>query len=108
MENGKVVISQNPIKTRERIDVNGNIINPITKQIIVAKEEEYVPPVIQITPPIASPEPLIAQPVCQIVKDDPKDIQKQIEEAEANLLRLKELKKVKIEEIKKQLAELEK
>ena len=37
---GKTIISPNPVKTVERIDFNGNIIDPRTRQVIVPKEKE--------------------------------------------------------------------
>jgi len=102
MEKGKVIISPNPIKTTERIDLNGNIIDPRTKRVIVPKEQEYIPPTPQpttITPPDA-PQCPITPP---ITKDDPMSIQAQIDTTKANLAKLEELKKVKIEEMEKQL-----
>ena len=96
---GNVFISPNLKKTSERIDPNGNVINPKTKQIITPVVEEYVPP--------ATSQPTPDAPVCPVtvvnVKDDPMDIQAQIAQAEANLEKLKEAKKVKIEEMKKAL-----
>jgi len=40
---GNVVIAQNLVKTTERININGDVINPITKQIIKPAEVPYVP-----------------------------------------------------------------
>lgn len=37
---GKVVISQRPVKTRERLDKDGNIVDPRTKQIIKKADEQ--------------------------------------------------------------------
>jgi len=42
---GNVVIAQNLVKTTERININGDVINPITKQIIKPAEVPYVQPV---------------------------------------------------------------
>lgn len=90
------IISSNLKRTSERIDTTGNVINPRTKQIIKPVETVYVPPVAPL--PEALQDPTF----------NPLSIQQQIDEAEANLLKLKELKKLQIEEMKKQLAELEK
>ena len=96
MKNCKVVISPSPIKTSERIDINGNIIDPRTKQIVIPKEPDYVPPTtttdtLQTSTPLPLPE---------------LSIQDQIEQAKANLIKLEEAKKVKIEEMEKELKKL--
>lgn len=39
MNTPKVVISPNLIKTSERIDMNGNVIDPRTKQVIRKADE---------------------------------------------------------------------
>lgn len=39
-----VVISPNIIKTKQRINMNGDVIDPKTKQVIQSKEAPYVPP----------------------------------------------------------------
>ena len=98
----KVVVSPNPIKTKERMDVNGNVINPVTKQIIVPKQEEYVVP----PPPTTPPEAKICPVTVVETKDDPMAIQAQIEQAEANLIKLKEAKKAKIAEMEEVLNKL--
>jgi len=114
----KVAISPNPIKTSERIDLEGNIIDPRTKRIIVPKEPDYVP-LIQTSvplndstatniPPDITPDASQAPPASPIPKDDPMAIQEQIQQAEANLIKLKEAKKAKIEELKRQVELLEK
>ena len=96
---GKVFISPNLKRTSERIDPNGNVINPATKQIIIPKEEEYVPP----STPIATLEAKI-EPIPQpIAKDDGLSVLQQIEQAKAHLQSLEELKRLKIEEKKKEL-----
>lgn len=95
---GKVVISPHPIKTAQRIDVNGNVIDPVSKRIIARNESE------SMVPPEATPEPVpvpVAPPVAS-----PLDIQEQIKQAEANLEALKAAKRAKIEEMEKQLNEL--
>jgi hypothetical protein len=96
---GQVVISPNIKRTSERIDPAGNVIDPRTKQIIVPKQVEYVPPIQPISTPEAKIEPM-PQPV---IKDDGMSIHEQIKQAEANLEKLKEAKKVKIEQMKKEL-----
>jgi hypothetical protein len=100
----KTFISDNPIKTSERLDFNGNIINPITKQVIVPNEPDFVPP----PNPQSSPEAIIEPTKAEIPKDDAISIQKEIEQTEANLARLKEAKRSKIEEMEKLLIELKK
>ena len=102
---GKVIISPNPIKSAERIDFNGNIIDPRTKQILVPKEEEYVSPPTPPTP-VMPPEAPQATIVQEQPKDDATSIQEQILRAEANLAKLKEAKKAKIEEMEEQLKKL--
>lgn len=106
----KVVIAARPVKTSDRIDRDGNIINPATKQVIIPKEADYIPPVAQpiaetpqpISPPTAQPAP--------INQTSPMDIVSQIQQAKDNLKKLDELRKLKIKELKKQaeLLELEK
>lgn len=59
---GKVFISQNPIKSTERIDFNGNVIDPRTKQVIVPKEQDYVPPVVATTSLEAKNEAPVCSP----------------------------------------------
>lgn len=39
MQRPRVVVSPNLIKTSERIDMNGNVIDPRTKQIIQKADE---------------------------------------------------------------------
>ena len=85
---GKVIISSNPIKTSERIDINGNVINPRTKQIIVPQEPEYVPP----TTPQPLPETPQALPAIGVPKDDGLSVLEQIEATKQKLAELEELK----------------
>lgn len=98
---GKVVISPNIIKTSERIDMNGNVINPRTKQIITPREVEISP-----IPPL--PEPLQAPVLAETTKDDGLSVLSEIEATKRKLAELEETKKKKIEETKKLLSELEK
>lgn len=89
---GHVYIDTNLKKTSERIDPQGNIINPRTKEILKEnKEEVFETPVQQ--PPQATQAPT----------GDAMSIQEQIDQAKANLAKLEELKKLKIEEMKAQL-----
>lgn len=86
------VISPNLKHTRDRIDPSGNIIHPRTKQIIQPVETPYVPPVVQA--PVEAP---------YVAPTSPLTIQQQIDEAKANLVKLEELKKLKIAEMEAQL-----
>lgn len=91
---GNVVISPNINKERVRIDPNGNIINKDTKQIIERNEDN-----IQQSQQVQSPQPSQSSPLT---------IQQQIDEAKANLIKLEELKKLKIQQMKAELELLEK
>lgn len=93
-----VIISPNIKRVSERIDPSGNVINPVTKQVVIPNTPEYIPTVEDMTPKT------VVQPV---VSSSPLSIQQQIDEAKENLLKLEELKKLKIEEMKAQLALLE-
>ena len=98
---GNVHISPNLKKTSERIDPQGNVINPRTKEIIspnVDLKPENQEPVQVVTPlPEAQNAPVTSA----------KSIQEQIDEAEQHVAKLKELKKAKIEQMKAELAALE-
>ena len=48
-----VKIAADIVKQTERIDIAGNVIDPMTKKIIKKVEEPYVPP--QIQPKVESP-----------------------------------------------------
>lgn len=96
-----VVISPNIKRVSERIDTQGNVINPATKQVIIPNVVETV------NQEDMQPKP-VAQPIQQsVVSSSPLSIQQQIDEAKANLLKLEELKKLKIAEMKAQLELLE-
>jgi len=104
---GTVIISPHPKKTKERIDFNGNVIDPETKQVIKHKEVESILPPEGI--PIAvAPEAKVVtnSPEPVSMTDSPREIQRQIEETESRLEKLKEAKKVKIEAMEKELNEL--
>lgn len=95
---GNVIISPNIKKQSDRIDPQGNIIDKRTKQIIEPITPEYVPPVQQeYTPPQATKSPTTSS----------LSIQEQIDEAKNNLLKLEELKKLKIAQMKAELELLE-
>lgn len=100
---GKVIISPDPIKTKERIDINGNIIDPKTKRVIVPKEPDYVPP----SNPAPIPKPPQAPVVNEIPKDDGLSVLEQIEAAKQKLVELEELRKLKIAQKRKELEILE-
>jgi len=93
----KVIISPNPIKTSERMDIDGNIIDPKTKRIIVPKEPDYIPP----------PQPPQAPVTNEIPKDDGLSVLEQIEAAKQKLVELEELRKLKIAQKRKELELLE-
>ena len=94
------IISQNLKKTSERIDPAGNIINPSTKQIIKAIEPEFVAPVTAPSIPIEAPQ----TPINVVtVQSGGLSIQEQIDAAKANLAKLQELKKLKIQEMEAEL-----
>lgn len=97
---GKVIISPQPIKTSQRIDFNGNVIDPRSKQVLIPKEEDYVPPVIQ-----TQPEPQTTPITSQI--EDGLSVLQQIEATKKKLAELEELKKLKIAEKKAELELLE-
>lgn len=100
-----VVISPNIKKTTERIDLNGNKINPQTKEVIEEVEKPYIPTAEELQ----KHQNIEPQPVEVTVKsENPMDIQKEIEVLENKLALLKDKKRLAIEEMKKQLAELEK
>lgn len=96
---GNVVISPNIRKQSDRIDPSGNIVNARTKEIIQPVEPAYVPPVQEtVEIPYKAPQ----APTTNAIS-----IQQQIDEAKENLLKLQELKKLKIAEMKAQLELLE-
>ena len=98
---GKTIISPNPVKTVERIDFNGNIIDPRTRQVIVPKEKETLT---QAPPPQPPDKPVTSS----IPQDEPIDIQTAIEQAEAKVTELKEKKKAEIKRVEELLNNLKK
>lgn len=102
---GKVVISSRPIKTAQRIDFNGNIIDPRTKRIIESREVEMTP----IPPTLpATPEAQIAPITSQTPVSDGLSVLDEIEATKRKLAQLEEAKRKKIEETEKLLNELKK
>lgn len=95
-----VIISPNIKRVSERIDPSGNVINPVTKQVVIPNTPEYIPTVEDMTPKT------VVQPTLGGASS-PLSIQQQIDEAKANLLKLEELKKLKIAEMRAQLELLE-
>lgn len=102
------VISPDLKRTSERIDTHGNIINAKTKELIQKNDQEYIPtpeemhPVINgVSLPTESPTTL------QVSIRNPKIIQEDIVVTEAKLEQLKEEKRMKIEEMRRELEELE-
>lgn len=93
-----VIIDPNIKKVSERINPNGDVINPKTKEIITPNLPEYVEPV-QTLATVPQPVP---QPVSTTLS-----IQQQIEEAKKNLAQLEELKKLKIAQMKAEIELLE-
>jgi hypothetical protein len=115
-----VIISPNIKKERVRIDTLGNVIDPHTKEII-ERNEVYKPTKEQIqaiterlagTDATQTEEPSTDNAPKGLVQtlvdlSSPKAIQEQIYRVEEELNRLKELKRIKIEDMKRELQELE-
>lgn len=97
---GGVYLAPNIKPTRVRINTNGDIIDPITKQVIQEIEPEFVAPIEQ------PPKELVEEVVTQL-EQRPKSIKELIAETEATLVQLKEMRKQEIERMKAELAELE-
>ena len=100
---GNVVISPHIKKTSERLDFDGNVIDPRTKQVIVPAEAEVKaqPPTVTMTPPQATVE--APKTSTASANAGAMSILDQINEAKANLQALEELKKLKIAEKKAEL-----
>lgn len=96
-----VILSPNIKKTSERIDFDGNVVDPRTKQILVPKEVESVLP-----PSISSEAPVEAVKT-STTQTSPNagamSILDQIAEAKKNLENLEELKKLQIQQKKAEL-----
>lgn len=96
---GNVYIDPNLRKTSERIDPDGNIINPRTKQVIQPVIQDYQEPenVVVNQAPQKQETPISSS----------LSIQEQIDQAKQNLAKLEELKKLKIAQMKAELELLE-
>ena len=98
---GGVIISPNIKRTKESINVNGDKVVPFTKQIIEKNEPAYVPTPEEVNKAVAkTPEPLPAHPDSTM---DSLSVLEQIEATKKKLVELEELKRLKIEEKKKEL-----
>lgn len=82
-------------KTSERINPNGDIVNPKTKEIIQKNEQDFIPE----TPLQVTESPVIVQSSERTLKV----IKAEILATEAKLASLNEEKKVKVEEMLKEL-----
>lgn len=108
------IISHNLKKTSERIDPQGNIINPKTKQVIAQNNQEYIPSpeelarVDNTTQPDSILDATASPMEGTRASSTPKSIQEEINATKAKLAQLEEKKKQKIEEMKRELEELEK
>lgn len=100
MGNTFIASGRNLIKTSERIDTFGNVIDPRTKQILTPVEKPYVPTAAELSR-IVTPQ------VISTSNASPMDIQAQIEQAEKVVVALKEVKRLKIAEMRAQLEALE-
>lgn len=92
---GNVYIDPNLRKESNRIDPDGNIINPRTKQVIQPVIQEYVEPenVVINQAPQKQEAPISSSLT----------IQEQIDQAKENLAKLQELKKLKIAQMEAEL-----
>ena len=90
-----VIIDPNIKRVSERIDPDGNIINPRTKEIIQPVIEEY-----------KEPENVVINQAPQTTQSpitNSLSIQEQIDQAKQNLAQLEELKKLKIAQMEAEL-----
>ena len=89
---GNIVISPNLRKTANRINVNGDYIDPKTKQVIAPAEEVFVPTPEQLNQakPEAQPEPksdVLGDKIQQMINEKVnKIIEQKVEEALKKLL----------------------
>lgn len=100
-----VVISPNIKKESVRINTNGDVIDPRTKQIVSKNEPDYVPSREEIEAQINAAPAAEQPPVPSTVRA--LSIKEQIIEAEKHLADLKVLRVAEIEKMKAELAELE-
>lgn len=99
------VISPNIKRTSERINPNGDVINPKTKQVIAPNTQEYIPTPEEaaiVAPQVTESTTIKVNSVrtLKVIKDE-------IVSLEAKLAELQEEKKLKVEEMKKELEEAE-
>jgi len=112
---GGVQLSPNIKKTSQRIDPNGNIIDPKTRQILVPVEQDYVPPVkVEKSLTINSQDE--NHPMVKAIEsykevtsklETLSDIKIAIKKVETQLSELRDLKRKKVEEMRKELEEAE-
>ncbi len=99
-----VQISPNVKRTKELIDMNGNVIDPSTKRIIQPNVPDYIPTKEEIERVINLPKEPATRPE---VSEASLSITDQIKQAEVHLASLKQLKVEEIARKKKELEELE-
>ena len=98
---GGVIIDPNLKKQSVRIDTNGNVIDPRTKQIIQEAQPEFVPPV----EAVGFPQPETSSAAVQ--QYNTCSIKEQIIQTEKHLADLKVQRKEEIAKLKAELEELE-
>jgi hypothetical protein len=108
-----VIISPNIKKEKDRIDINGNIIDPITKRVIVRNQPDFVPPIVPAKDSVEhnteiAPEVVEEPTKIDLPKDDVLSIKEQIKQTKANLKMLESLEKLKKAELKKKTGLLNK
>lgn len=80
---GGVQLSPNIKKTSQRIDPNGNIIDPKTKQVLIPVEQDYVPPVqVEKKPEPVAETPKANNPLADAIKAQ---VQKAVQEQIKNI-----------------------
>lgn len=101
---GGVTISPNIHKEAVRINTNGDVIDPKTKQVIQPNAPDYIPTREEIEAQInATPVEQVSRPI----STETKTIAQQIEEAKAHLASLELQKQDEIKRMKEELARLE-
>lgn len=99
------IISPNIKRTSERINKDGDVINPRTKQIISRNTQEYIPTPEEAA--IVAPQAIESPTVEVNTSRTLKIIKDEIVAVEAKLATLQEEKKMKVEAMKKELEEAE-
>ena len=105
------MLEQSTIKTNLRpINLKGDIIDPKTKRVLVPKENYIPPPVPPPAPPPTEtpPAPPQAPVAIETPKDDGLGVLDQIKATKRRLKDLEKLRKLKIEEKKRELELLKK